>query len=147
MRKVLAAVIIAAILAVGYFVVQAYAQMPSGMGVFGGLVTEMHLYEKGLDVTVLPTSGNTVSGTLTVRLNGIPVGSGKITAMIVLPDSGSQVMAQPLGQDMKEAYFDTTKVADGAYNVTVVDEYGAQNKPWPWLARVSAQITVKNSGG
>ena len=135
MKRILAAALIAAVLIAGCI-----GQSPAGTV---SPSADTNTYYKGLDVTFLPAVG----GTVTVKVNSVPLGSGKLTAVLTLSNDSTPIISQVIDPDTMVAYIDTTKVADGTYNVTVFDEYDLKSPPGPWLARVSAQITVKNPLG
>jgi hypothetical protein len=102
--------------------------------------------DKGFDVTVSPVTNNIVSGTVTVRINSVPVGAGKVSVLVERPDGGLALLSRYFEDGSKEMALDTTQMPDGTYNITVSAEYASASPPGPWLARNTLQVTVKNGG-
>ena len=132
MEKILAVALIAAVLIAGC------------TGQPGITLNGNNMNIKGFDVTVSPVINNTVSGTVTVRINSVPVGAGKVSVIVERPEGGLALISKYF-DDSKETTLDTTQMPDGTYNITVIAEYSAKSPPGPWLARNTLQVTVKNT--
>jgi hypothetical protein len=105
--------------------------------------------QMGLGVTISPVLDEVAKGMLKVSINTIPTEGNKVWVMLVPqglqgdpfqdPNTRLQTVDAEAG---KTVYIDTTKVANGVYNLGVMTTSNPGGAPWTDV--VQTQLLVEN---
>ena len=152
MKALIIIVIVAAILAVGGFFLFNPSAEEANVGVVisgeGGelrVVGEGQRGFGGIELVISPANSTTISGIVLVEAEKVPAGS-EIVAFVIkgsgIEEKGKNIGVDIDGSDGWKIVFDTTRYANGEYDVVGVA--GVPEEGALPTAGVSAKVTIEN---